>query len=799
MRTREWSVCLVLAGLAVACGDQPTGPDQEPASGPGKIALAAATSEDGRSIVTDKDDYQPGDTVWFTGAGWAPGDSLDIVLTDDPTLDSHQWVVGIAGDGTFRDSTYVVDTEDLGVTFTLTATSREHPEQALTVTFTDAIQTAPIEVREATCITAQSSFAPGATVCGRAGPVTRTGTGNNNFRIQWVGPSPSSAVLQTIELENVASNSIHTATFTPSGPGTYTVRTLAGSSGGNVLSSADFTVSAPSNAPPVLATIGDQVVAELTQLAFTATATDENVATLSFSLASPASGTFPTGAAFTAGGAFTWTPSEAQGPGVYRAKIVVTDEGSLSDAEEIEITVGEANLSPELGSIGAKAVDEEMALSFTATATDPDLPANALTYSLEAGTDPVPAGAAINATSGAFSWTPTEAQGPGVYKFKVRVTDDGDNPDNLFDEEEITVTVSEVNKPPVLGSIGNKTVNEGSLLSFTVTATDPDIPANTLAFSLQTGGNADLASASLNPTSGAFTWTPADDNPTGTPSDNYGLTVVVTDDGVNPPSLTDDEQITISVNNVAPSITGVTLDPPTAGYLYPIASQPKVQATWSDPGANDTHGCTYGITDVVLNSVVSTGLACGTAMTAPAAGLYTVQVTVTDDDTGADTESFPTDGSLIVIYDPSAGFVTGGGWIDSPADACRYAACTSATTGKATFGFVSKYLKGTTTPTGNTEFQFQAGGLNFKSTSYEWLVVNGNSGRAQYKGVGTINGAGGFGFILTAYDGSSDRFRIKIWDVGTSEIVYDNQRGESDSSTGATALGGGSIIVQTKK
>ena len=63
MRTRDWSVCLVLAGLAVGCGDQPTGLDREPVSGPGKVALATATSEDGLSIVTDKDDYAPGDTV----------------------------------------------------------------------------------------------------------------------------------------------------------------------------------------------------------------------------------------------------------------------------------------------------------------------------------------------------------------------------------------------------------------------------------------------------------------------------------------------------------------------------------------------------------------------------------------------------------------------------------------------------------------------------------------------------------------------------------------------------------------
>ncbi len=56
-------------------------------------------------------------------------------------------------------------------------------------------------------------------------------------------------------------------------------------------------------------------------------------------------------------------------------------------------------------------------------------------------------------------------------------------------------------------------------------------------------------------------------------------------------------------------------------------------------------------------------------------------------------------------------------------------------------------------PTGNAEFQFHAAGMNFKSTGYEWLVISGagNSpnpnAKAQFKGTGTINGQGDYGFI----------------------------------------------------
>jgi len=125
-------------------------------------------------------------------------------------------------------------------------------------------------------------------------------------------------------------------------------------------------------------------------------------------------------------------------------------------------------------------------------------------------------------------------------------------------------------------------------------------------------------------------------------------------------------------------------------------------------------------------------------------------------------------------------------------------------TGKATFGFVSKYKKGATTPDGNTEFQFHAAGLNFKSTSYQWLVVSG--AKATYKGQGTINGSGNYGFLLSAIDGQltggggADKFRIKIWDKDDGDaVVYDNLVGGGDDANPTTTLGGGSIVIHTGK
>ncbi len=178
-----------------------------------------------------------------------------------------------------------------------------------------------------------------------------------------------------------------------------------------------------------------------------------------------------------------------------------------------------------------------------------------------------------------------------------------------------------------------------------------------------------------------------------------------------------------------------------------------------------------------------------------AAGVYTLTCRISDGTGGTDTEEY----RYIVVYDPSGGFVTGGGWITSPAGA--YAADPTLT-GKATFGFVSKYLKGANVPTGSTEFQFQAGDLNFHSSAYQWLVVAG--ARAQYKGTGTINGDGEYGFMLTATDGQAtggggvDRFRMKIWVKSSGDIVYDNQMGDGDDASPAMAIAGSIVIHRAK-
>ncbi len=351
-------------------------------------------------------------------------------------------------------------------------------------------------------------------------------------------------------------------TWTPTetqGPGVYDVTVRVTDSGVPGLSDFEtiqITVNEV-NTAPVLNAIGSQSIAEGSQLAFSASATDSDLPanTLSYSLGTGA----PAGASINASsGNFTWTPDEAEGPGVYTVTVQVSDSGSpiLSDSEAVRITVSEVNVAPVLAAIGDKPVDEGVELTFTASASDSDLPANTLTYSLDTG---APTGAAINASSGAFTWTPTEAQGPGNYPITVRVTDSG--APALSDSESITVTVSEVNQGPVLSAIGDKTVGEETALTFIASASDADLPANSLSYSLDPGAP---LGASINAASGEFTWTPGEDQGPGV----YTLTVRVADSGL--PVLEDAETITITVNEVnkAPILADITK---TAAFTETVA------------------------------------------------------------------------------------------------------------------------------------------------------------------------------------------------------------------------------------
>lgn len=155
-----------------------------------------------------------------------------------------------------------------------------------------------------------------------------------------------------------------------------------------------------------------------------------------------------------------------------------------------------------------------------------------LTYSLSNA----PAGATINSTNGIFTWTPTEAQGPGVYNIIVRVTDNNLPP--ASDAKTFQVTVTETNQAPILAAIASRIVHAGTFVTFTNSATDADLPTNTLSFSLDASVP---ALASIDPISGVFGWQTSD----ALTGSTNNITVRVTDNGI--PPLSDAKLFSIAV------------------------------------------------------------------------------------------------------------------------------------------------------------------------------------------------------------------------------------------------------------
>jgi hypothetical protein len=268
--------------------------------------------------------------------------------------------------------------------------------------------------------------------------------------------------------------------------------------------------------------------------------------------------------------------------------------------------------------------------------------------------------------------------------------------------------------------------------------------------------------------------------PTNSPTDTRTYTPV-------PPTSTP------TVVNSAPILAGMTC--PADAVL--IGTPLTTSTGFTDPNGGDTHIAVWNWGDGTSSqgSMSEAGGAGSTSAshTYTEIGVYTIAVTVTDNHGGSGSLSC----QYAVIYDPSGGHINGQGRVSSPPGAYRP---DPALTGEVRFGFVSNYQNGAQAPDGHTTFDFRARNLEFKSVSYDWLIISGY--RARYQGVGRINNAGNYGFMVSLVDGNVsggggvDKFRIKIWDRDNANTtVYDNQLGSPDSADPTRAIEQGSLTI----
>lgn len=208
-------------------------------------------------------------------------------------------------------------------------------------------------------------------------------------------------------------------------------------------------------------------------------------------------------------------PSDSNFDGVYIVEVTVDDDNGGADVQTIDVTVTGPNQDPMITSDGGGATanlnqNENNAVVATITAADPDLPLQTLTYSVSGGADS--ALFSISASSGVLTFdiapdfeNPSDAGMNNIYEVEVTV-DDGFGG---TDAQSINIAVTDDNDDPVIVSDGGSTnatvlVAEGATAVTAVTATDEDVPAQTVTFSIS--GGADAAQFGINASSGVLTF-----------------------------------------------------------------------------------------------------------------------------------------------------------------------------------------------------------------------------------------------------------------------------------------------------
>ncbi len=821
------------------------------ASGPGHAdgyaVVAGGGSVDAEryrfaTIKTDKDDYAPGERAVITGSGWQPGEVVTLLFQEDPAV-HEDYVLQVTADvaGSLYWDRWAPEQHDLNVRFYLLASGSRSKAQ---MTFTDGnIGEDAITIGEQS----PNPVTPGGAVTFE---VTVKITGNSQLCTATLSAAPSGATpLPAATTFAFTLNGLPNNTVSGSGPNTEVTRTLTiqTPTGIDPNTAYDFTVAAAQNACQNSNTrirTGIVVVGASPNTAPVAAAqsistNEDNAATISLSgsdadgnaltfeiVTSPGNGTLGSIGSVTCS---STTPSNCSAPVVYTPNLNfngsdsftfrVKDVTTFSAAATVSITVNAVNDPPSFTSGGNVAVNEDSAAYSSGWASGISVgPANesgqTVSFNVSNDNNALFSVQPALAPDGTLTFTPA-ANAFGSATVSVSAQDNGGTANGGSDTsatQTFTITINPVNDAPSITglTVSPAVISENDSVTVSGTFADPDIgDSHTVQISWG-DGTASLTAAVPGSLPGTFSFLASrqylDDDPTATSSDNYTVTVLVTDNGASTPSadnLSAADYRIIQVNNVLSVIGALSgpLDPIQLGGLATVG------ATFTDVGTADTHTCTINWDDGTPSAGTVTEASgagsCSASKLYATAGVYTVKVTITDDDTGSASQYF----QYVVIYDPSAGFVTGGGWIDSPAGA--YVADPSLE-GKANFGFVSKYAKGAKVPTGETEFQFKAGNVNFHSLSYDWLVVAG--AKAQYKGLGKINGAlapngTAYKFLLTATDGQvnggggQDKLRLKIWYESGAAVylVYDNAPGADDIDQSSTQeLAGGSIVVHSK-
>jgi hypothetical protein len=477
------------------------------------------------TVLTDRPVYVLGQSATITAGGFLPGETVrfQVLHTDgrpNTGPDNAPWTVtdGSPGDldgaanGTVQTTWGVVSPSDVGSSFAVSASGQSSGATGQ-ATFTDSptrnlvvnggFETGDFSGWAVTGNTGftgvtrddphSGSFAAHLGPIGSLGFITQTQAlstvpeaqytlswwmevdpgAPNEFRASWNGTVIFDGV-------NMPAEGYRQYTFTVKATSTQTTLQFGYQHDPAWINLDDISVQLVTptvNQPPVLADPGNKTVNESTPLNFGLSATDPNGEPLTYSILN---GARP-GMNLTAGGSFSWTPTEAQ-DGSYPVTFGVSDGNGGTDQKTITVTVNEVNTAPSLTVPGPiTGLIKTTPVTFTATASDPDtinpgsVP-NTLTFGLVGDTY----GATINPTTGVFSWTPTLDQ-DSPFSFTVSVTDKGSF--GLPDAQALTTTavVTVTTVPAGIDANGNLLiVGHSTADTILIDATNPAAAAVTI-------------------------------------------------------------------------------------------------------------------------------------------------------------------------------------------------------------------------------------------------------------------------------------------------------------------------------
>lgn len=392
------------------------------------------------------------------------------------------------------------------------------------------------------------------------------------------------------------------------GPGSYLFTVEVTDAGSPALSATQsFDVSVTEvNEPPLLGLLPDQAngVGDAVSLAVGASDPDIPPNGLTFS----ATG-LPDGVVInSSSGLIAGTIANDAGPSSNTVTVTVRDNGNPAKqaVRSFAWQVTSGNRAPVLASIADQHPGSDGVVRFTAMATDADT-GDTVTFWLADGIDPVPAQAAIDSATGGFTWEPTDDEHGATYRFNVGVSDSGTP--RLSDTQLVTITVPELNEPPVVSDPGDQKSAEGDEISLEIDAADSDIVRFT-ATGLPAGLTVNSVTGSI---TGTIDFEAAEASP-------YTVFLTARDDGTPPKSSTTSFEWTITETNRPPEVVPLDLvaivgeptpivleamDPDGDELVFEVAIEPRAGTLRGDPpdfvyttpGGEDLDSITFLVSD----------------------------------------------------------------------------------------------------------------------------------------------------------------------------------------------------------